>query len=156
MMVKDYASQRLDRYIIKFPDGMRDQLKKAEKENNRSLNAEIICQLGVAKKIDNEKNAILGDASKLREEQSFYEVLKEEAWKAIAGNEVMRASQFLMPIDLTAEQNKNSYLRRKLSEKYAAIQRIMDSMSLDLTDKQKVGEARRIAEIALFDAEATE
>ena len=31
-----------DQYIVRFPDGMRDKLKKAAKENNRSLNAEII------------------------------------------------------------------------------------------------------------------
>ena len=31
-----------DKYVIRFPDGMRDKLKKAAKENNRSLNAEII------------------------------------------------------------------------------------------------------------------
>lgn len=41
-MAKDYASQRLDRYIIKFPDGMRDELKTDAKANGRSLNAEII------------------------------------------------------------------------------------------------------------------
>lgn len=45
MAEKKYASQQLDRYIVKFPDGMRDQLKKAAKENNRSLNAEIIARL---------------------------------------------------------------------------------------------------------------
>ena len=42
MAEKKYASQQLDQYIVRFPDGMRDQLKKAAKENNRSLNAEII------------------------------------------------------------------------------------------------------------------
>lgn len=153
-MTKD--TRRIVHFSVRFPRDLHDELTASAKDKGLTLNAEIICQLGVAKKIDNEKNAIVGDASKLREEQSFFEVLKEEAWKAIAGNEVMRASQFLMPIDLTTEQNKNRYLRRKLSEKYAAIQRILNSMSLDLTDKQKVGEARRIAEIALLDAEATE
>lgn len=34
-----------DKYVIRFPDGMRDQLKEAAKENNRSLNAEIIARL---------------------------------------------------------------------------------------------------------------
>lgn len=153
-MTKD--TRRIVHFSVRFPRDLHDELTASAKDKGLTLNAEIICQLGVAKKIDNEKNAILGDASKLREEQSFFEVLKDEAWAAIAENEVMRASQFLMPIDLTAEQNKNHYLRRKLSEKYAAIQRILNSMSLDLTDKQKVGEARRIAEIALLDAEATE
>lgn len=44
-MVQDTPSRKLDQYIVRFPDGMRDQLKKAAKENNRSLNAEIIARL---------------------------------------------------------------------------------------------------------------
>ena len=44
-MAKDTPSRKLDQYIVRFPDGMRDQLKEAAKENNRSLNAEIIARL---------------------------------------------------------------------------------------------------------------
>lgn len=42
---QDTPSRKLDQYIVRFPDGMRGQLKKAAKENNRSLNAEIIARL---------------------------------------------------------------------------------------------------------------
>lgn len=41
-MAKDYATQPDDKYVIRFPDGMRDELKAAAKANGRSLNAEII------------------------------------------------------------------------------------------------------------------
>ena len=34
-----------DQVKLRLPDGMRDQLKEAAKENNRSLNAEIIARL---------------------------------------------------------------------------------------------------------------
>ena len=44
-MAQDTPSRKLDQYIVRFPDGMRGQLKKAAKENNRSLNAEIIARL---------------------------------------------------------------------------------------------------------------
>ena len=44
-MAQDTPSRKLDQYIVRFPDGMRDQLKQAAKENNRSLNAEIISRL---------------------------------------------------------------------------------------------------------------
>lgn len=44
-MAQDTPSRKLDQYIVRFPDGMRDQLKQAAKENNRSLNAEIIARL---------------------------------------------------------------------------------------------------------------
>lgn len=44
-MVQDSPSRKLDQYIVRFPAGMRDQLKEAAKKNNRSLNAEIISRL---------------------------------------------------------------------------------------------------------------
>lgn len=42
---KPYPSDKLDQYIVRFPDGMRDRLKEAAAENKRSLNAEIIARL---------------------------------------------------------------------------------------------------------------
>lgn len=44
-MVQDTPSRKLDQYIVRFPDGMRDQLKQAAARNNRSLNAEIVERL---------------------------------------------------------------------------------------------------------------
>lgn len=34
-----------DKYVMRFPEGMRDSIKAAAKSNNRSLNAEIIARL---------------------------------------------------------------------------------------------------------------
>ena len=44
-MAQDSKSRKLDQYIVRFPDGVRDRLKDAAAENNRSLNAEIIARL---------------------------------------------------------------------------------------------------------------
>lgn len=44
-MAQDTPSRKLDQYIVRFPDGMRDRLKKAAAENKRSLNAEIVARL---------------------------------------------------------------------------------------------------------------
>lgn len=44
-MSQDSPSRKLDQYIVRFPDGMRDRLKDAAAVNNRSLNAEIIARL---------------------------------------------------------------------------------------------------------------
>lgn len=41
----EYPSDKLDQYMVRFPEGMRDQLKSAAAQNNRSLNAEIIDRL---------------------------------------------------------------------------------------------------------------
>lgn len=40
-----YPSAKLDQYIVRFPDGMRDRLKAEAAANKRSLNAEIISRL---------------------------------------------------------------------------------------------------------------
>ncbi|NHZ36562.1 Arc family DNA-binding protein [Massilia rubra] len=34
-----------DKYIVRFPDGMRDQIAELAKANNRSMNAEIVARL---------------------------------------------------------------------------------------------------------------
>lgn len=40
-----YPSEVADKYVVRFPDGMRDRLKAAASENHRSMNAEIIARL---------------------------------------------------------------------------------------------------------------
>lgn len=37
--------QPQDKYVVRFPDGLRERLKKAAEANNRSLNAEIVARL---------------------------------------------------------------------------------------------------------------
>lgn len=44
-MTDDRKPQAEDKYIIRFPNGMRDHLKEAAKVNNRTLNAEIVARL---------------------------------------------------------------------------------------------------------------
>lgn len=44
-MAKDFPSDKLDQYMVRFPDGMRDDIKAAATENKRSINAEIIARL---------------------------------------------------------------------------------------------------------------
>ncbi|WP_319568277.1 Arc family DNA-binding protein [Cohaesibacter marisflavi] len=44
-MVQDSPSRKLEQYIVRFPDGMRDRIKDAAKQNGRSMNAEIIHRL---------------------------------------------------------------------------------------------------------------
>lgn len=42
---QDTESRHADKYIVRFPDGMRDRLKEEAKANNRTLNAEIVARL---------------------------------------------------------------------------------------------------------------
>lgn len=41
----NYPSDAADKYVLRFPDGMRDRLKQAAAANNRTLNAEIVKRL---------------------------------------------------------------------------------------------------------------
>lgn len=38
-------SRDADKYVVRFPDGMRDRIAEVAKANNRSMNAEIIARL---------------------------------------------------------------------------------------------------------------
>lgn len=42
---KPFPSETQERFIIRFPDGMRDRIKEAAEANNRSMNAEIVARL---------------------------------------------------------------------------------------------------------------
>lgn len=44
-MADERKTQPGDKYIVRFPDGMRDQIAEAAKNNNRSMNAEIVARL---------------------------------------------------------------------------------------------------------------
>ncbi len=42
---QESASREADKYIVRFPEGMRDRIAEAAKVNNRSMNAEIVARL---------------------------------------------------------------------------------------------------------------
>lgn len=39
---RPFPSQTMDRFIVRLPDGLRDRIAAAAKENGRSMNAEIV------------------------------------------------------------------------------------------------------------------
>ena len=44
-MPQERSPQPQDKYVVRFPDGLRETLKREAERNNRSLNAEIIARL---------------------------------------------------------------------------------------------------------------
>lgn len=44
-MKKPYPSETAERFIVRLPDGMREQIKKAAKAHGRSMNAEIVYRI---------------------------------------------------------------------------------------------------------------
>lgn len=45
MKEKIYPSEKLDKFMLRFPDGMRDAIREAAEASGRSMNAEIIHRL---------------------------------------------------------------------------------------------------------------
>lgn len=45
MMGEKFPSRKLDKFILRLPDGMRDAIAASAKANNRSMNAEIVLRL---------------------------------------------------------------------------------------------------------------
>lgn len=44
-MSDDFPSRGLDKFVVRFPDGMRDRIREAAERSGRSMNAEIIHRL---------------------------------------------------------------------------------------------------------------
>lgn len=45
MPVTNFHSRALDKFVVRLPDGMREQLGVAARKNNRTMNAEIVSRL---------------------------------------------------------------------------------------------------------------
>lgn len=88
-----------DKYVIRFPDGMRDQLKEAAKENNRSLNAEIIARLESIPKLDRRIN--------------FLEI---EGSELTATNQTLEHTIEILEEGLKASETKNTGLQKQIED----------------------------------------
>ncbi len=44
-MTRNFPSRKLDKFILRLPDGMRDAIAASAKANKRSMNAEIVVRL---------------------------------------------------------------------------------------------------------------
>lgn len=51
-MAEDQNRTLQDKFMLRFPDGMRDRIKEAAAENGRSMNAEIIYRLQTTLEMD--------------------------------------------------------------------------------------------------------
>ncbi|MFF0947903.1 Arc family DNA-binding protein [Rhizobium leguminosarum] len=68
-MVQDTPSRKLEQYIVRFPDGMREQLKQEAAKNGRSLNAEIITRLEDSFESSNQAPSSIDEIAKLAARQ---------------------------------------------------------------------------------------
>ncbi|MGI2152559.1 Arc family DNA-binding protein [Shewanella oncorhynchi] len=65
MTKKNFPSDTLDKFMLRFPSGMREQIKEESNKNGRSMNAEIVHRLEVSFIADQNSSAaslLHGDA----------------------------------------------------------------------------------------------
>lgn len=97
-MVQDSPSRKLEQYIVRFPDGMRDRIKEAAKDNGRSMNAEIISRLEASFAKTDETGF---------DEHELSEAVKKAVLEVVAG----KVGPVLTVRDMTTPK-KNSMTRR--------------------------------------------
>lgn len=65
-----FPSQQQDRFIVRLPDGMRSRIAQAAKDNNRSMNAEIVARLMESFRYE--------DAGDLPDAKAAFDLIKQE------------------------------------------------------------------------------
>lgn len=56
MQRKPFPSETQERFIVRFPDGMRDRISEAAKAGHRSMNAEIVARIRRSFELDEAGN----------------------------------------------------------------------------------------------------
>ncbi len=94
MPKKIYPSEQQERFIVRLPDGMRDKLKAAASDNNRSMNAEIVARLEISDDVEQvmlDRDLALerleGMQNRTAEYKQTIEMLREALDQANARNE---------------------------------------------------------------------
>lgn len=54
-----YKSRTADKFVVRLPDGMRDRVAQAAKENDRSMNSEIVGRISRTFHDDAERQVII-------------------------------------------------------------------------------------------------
>ncbi len=125
---QDTESRHADKYIVRFPDGMRDKLKAEAKANNRTLNAEIVARLAAS---------LVAGSTDLYEAdlKTSMEIMREE----FEHEKRLARSQFL----LGTFQDQASLIRRRLDREL----QLADHLQAQLTEASRHGDdtAPRIA-----------
>lgn len=102
-----FPSEKLDQYMLRFPDGMRERLKDEAAKNKRSLNAEIIARL---------------EDSFLSEQLTI--VANESAFKPPTARELRRVAEIMVILERNALDERQEDQLESDYEKAAAKPRV--------------------------------
>lgn len=105
-----------DQYMMRFPEGMRDQLKAAAKENGRALNAEIIARLEAYVSLQEQLKQITEQLKEAHGRINIERMFKDAAVKQLSKKEKeleiakSQAGQTHALFDTAVVQVKNFYI----------------------------------------------
>lgn len=107
---KPFPSETQERFIVRFPDGMRDRIAEAAKANNRSMNSEVVARLERSFAADREVEEIAFEsafeATGLKQEiERLSALLKANESKTPSTDEIAEkvAAQLLKMIPISLE-----------------------------------------------------
>nr|WMC97926.1 Arc family DNA-binding protein [Aminobacter aminovorans] len=132
-----YPSERMERFIVRMPDGMRDRIKAEAEQHNRSMNAEIIARLDDYPKLLKALGEALRDKARLTDDKErlelefdqLAEVQQRFFEKDGKQKPVLAIPQGLLDrINLSAEQNH----RTLDAEAIAALEVAFPPKSIDI------------------------
>lgn len=112
-------SQSADKYIVRFPDGMRDRIAEAAKTNNRSMNAEIIARLQ-SSFTEPSAGIQFSRASPSDDSDTFFELIRAQR-KTIDTQEtaILALQSYLVEVINSLPKKLQSDERVKVAEKFA-------------------------------------
>ena len=127
---KPFPSETQERFIVRFPDGMRDRIAEAAKSNNRSMNAEIVARLEKSFG-GNPWLQEIGLAEQLEEAaQNSGRSLEGEVYARLLDSLSSRDEVERLKRDLSFQVNENRKLRMELAELRSEKARPVDTVYL--------------------------
>ncbi len=85
-MTRELTSRDKNKYVVRFPDGLRDRIAEMAKANNRSTNAEIVARLEASLNGEIEPTAMAGLMDKLAPLMN----LRDDLQRALADQEILK------------------------------------------------------------------
>lgn len=127
---KPFPSETQERFIVRFPDGMRDRISELAKTNNRSMNAEIVARL--EKSFDSHQwLQEIGLSEQLEEAAKISgRSLEGEAYARLLDSLGSRSEVERLKRDLDYQANENRKLRMELAELRSEKVRPVDTVYL--------------------------
>ncbi|WP_328186883.1 Arc family DNA-binding protein [Marinobacter sp. OP 3.4] len=102
MSEKSYPSHQLDKFQLRLPAGMREQIREAAERNSRSMNSEIVARLEQSFAGPKELEAAAGVSQRL--EEQLQQVRMELSLMAKANAEASEFIRELREMDRRKEE----------------------------------------------------